>query len=332
MDIIGAGYRGALRDSIQYGHVAVVDFTGKLLAYIGDPYYVAYARSSAKPMQAMVPVETGAVDAYGLTERETALLCGSHSGAQIHTDAVRSILHKAGLDESCLQCGVHRPFDAEAAKKLDELHLQPTEVYNNCSGKHAGMLITAKYKGESLNDYYLPEHPHQQRILRVIADLCRYDAEKIIVGTDGCGVPVHAMPLYHFALGMARLGRPDCLDGVRGESAARLLRDMIAYPEMLSGPGKPECLMMTAAAGKMFIKSGADAYFAGAIPEQGIGFALKVECSRTPFHTMAVAELLRQLGGLPDTEEIRNMTEKKILNYRGELVGSYRAEITLRTV
>ncbi|MDF2532256.1 MAG: hypothetical protein K0Q65_1837, partial [Clostridia bacterium] len=205
MSVVAKVYRGDLVDLTHIGHVAVVDYTGKLLYHYGNPDRVTFARSSAKPIQAIPVVESGAADAYGLTDREIALLCASHSGESFHVDAVRSILQKAGLTDKYLQCGTHYPFADYAAQELRSKGLKPETVHCNCSGKHSGMLITAKYLNEDLDTYYKPEHPVQQRIMKTIAEICEYDEEKIITATDGCGVPVHAMPLYKFAQGFARL-------------------------------------------------------------------------------------------------------------------------------
>ena len=158
MEILAYSYRGPLKDLSYTGSVAVVNSEGKLLYYAGDPQKVAYLRSSAKPMQAMCALESGAVDAYGLTEEELAVLCSSHSGEEFHVKAIRSILAKAGLDESYLQCGVHVPLNQKAAQALEQRGEAPGQIHNNCSGKHTGMLITAKYLGEDLQTYYKPEH------------------------------------------------------------------------------------------------------------------------------------------------------------------------------
>lgn len=126
-------------------------------------------------MQAMCVLESGAVDAYGLTEEELAVICSSHSGESFHVNAIRSILSKAGLGEEYLQCGVHAPLNEQAAKALEQSGQAPGQIHNNCSGKHTGMLITAKHLGESLEDYYQPYHKVQRQIIEMIAYICQYD-------------------------------------------------------------------------------------------------------------------------------------------------------------
>ena len=158
METLVYSYRGPLKDLSYSGSAAVVNSEGKLLFYCGEPQKTVYMRSSAKPMQAMCVLESGAVDAYGLTEEELAVICSSHSGESFHVNAIRSILSKAGLGEEYLQCGVHAPLNEQAAKVLEQSGQAPGQIHNNCSGKHTGMLITAKHLGESLEDYYQPYH------------------------------------------------------------------------------------------------------------------------------------------------------------------------------
>ncbi|MBE6994854.1 MAG: asparaginase [Ruminococcaceae bacterium] len=331
MEILAYSYRGELRDLIYTGNIAVVDYQGKLLYSYGDPYKVAFARSSAKPMQAMVAVESGAVDAYGLTEEELALLCASHGGEEFHVRTVRAVLKKAGLDESYLQCGVHYPLYKPDADKMMKEGVEPTEVYCNCSGKHSGMLITCRYKGESLDDYYVRSHPHQKRITQMIGDICCYDPEKIVLGTDGCGVPVHALPLYNFAWGMARMANGDVLGEQRGPMAKRITKAMTAYPKMVSGTGRIDAAIMETFGGNVFAKSGADGYYIVGIKDKGIGIAVKIDDGNGAVRDMVVCEVLRQLGYINEQNEavFAPWSKKEVYNHKKELVGHTVTDFTL---
>ena len=151
MEVLVNTYRGGLVDLITTGSIAVVDSNGKLLYSAGDPYEVAYARSSAKLMQAVVPVIYGAVDEYKIDDKEIAQICASHSGEDFHVEAVRSILEKVGLNEDYLQCGEHYPFKEDVAQVMKEKGEKALNIHNNCSGKHAGMLATVKYLNEDLD-------------------------------------------------------------------------------------------------------------------------------------------------------------------------------------
>ena len=153
---------------MHHGAVAVVDAAGRLRYRAGDPDLRLFLRSSAKPLQAIPVIESGAADTLGLTDRELAVVCGSHAAEPMHVAAVRSILSKAGLDDGFLQCGAHPPFDAEQAALLAHAGQAPGPVHNNCSGKHAGMLAVCRVRGWPLDTYRSPEHPLQQEIAGII--------------------------------------------------------------------------------------------------------------------------------------------------------------------
>lgn len=333
MSVVAKVYRGDLVDLTHIGHVAVVDYTGKLLYHYGNPDRVTFARSSAKPIQAIPVVESGAADAYGLTDREIALLCASHSGESFHVDAVRSILQKAGLTDKYLQCGTHYPFANYAAQELRNKGLKPETVHCNCSGKHSGMLITAKYLNEDLDTYYKLEHPMQRRIMKTIAEICEYDEEKIITATDGCGVPVHAMPLYKFAQGFARLSKPEVLGEKRGKVVKRLTDAMTAYPDMVGGTDRFCTDLMKVCGDRLFAKSGAAAYYAIGLKDKGIGMSFKVEDAAKGIEFAMVLEVLSQLN-IITTAEFKQLEKYYIMqdkNHKGELVGCTKIEFELIT-
>ena len=164
-------WRGGRVESEHRGAIAVVDAQGRVLAHIGDVRLTSYLRSSAKPFQLLPLIESGAADRFGLTDRELAVIAGSHSGEPRHLEAVQSILDKIGLSEDALQCGSHVPFNLNAAGALRAANQEPTSLHNNCSGKHAGMLAQAIDRGWSTADYLDPNHPVQLGIRRRLAEL-----------------------------------------------------------------------------------------------------------------------------------------------------------------
>ena len=83
----------------------------------------------------------------------------------------RALLATAGLTPAALGCGVHEPFDAAVARDMIRRGERPTSLHHNCSGKHAAMLATAAHLGEPTDGYWLPDHPVQVRIRRVLEDL-----------------------------------------------------------------------------------------------------------------------------------------------------------------
>ena len=277
MAVIAYQYRGDLVDQIHRGHIAVTDHTGKILWKLGDPECLTFARSSAKPLQAIPVAESGALEHYGITPQELAVICSSHNGEPFHVKAVESILHKAGLSPDQLCCGAEYPMYVPAEDALKIAGIPRAPIYCDCSGKHAGMLITARHFGESLENYTALEHPVQQRILSVFAEMCGVETSEVHLAVDGCGVPVHALPLYRLAQGYARMSLPTLFAPTRATVIRRITSAMTAHPEMVAGTDRICTQLMAAFGDRIFCKSGASAFYAVGIKDKGIGIALKME-------------------------------------------------------
>ncbi|UOR11516.1 asparaginase [Halobacillus amylolyticus] len=317
-------HRGGRMESSHFGHAAVVNANGELLHYIGDKNRVTYARSSVKPIQALPIVETGAADYYNLQDKDLALFCSSHSSEEQHTSRVSQLLKRAGLSEGNLQCGSHIPFSDDVYRSLIQQKQEPTPLYSNCSGKHTGMLLTAKYLGESLDDYYKQEHPVQQRILNAMAGAADYPKGKIAIGLDGCGVPVFGLPLHKLAHTFARLARPEVFDEKRADAVGRITVAMTSHPEMVAGTNRFCTDFMNVGGGRFFAKLGAESVYCIGDKQTGLGIAVKIEDgdykrALYPF----VMEILVQLNVLTalQVQSLEKYYQPKIRNARNEIIG-----------
>lgn len=336
--------RGPVVESRHRGHVIALEGGaggggGRIVARLGEPETVTYLRSSSKPHQAVALVASGAADRFGLTPRELAVACGSHSGQDVHAETVAGMLNKIGLDEGALRCGVHEPFDSETARLLRERDESPGILRNNCSGKHAGMLALAVALGAPTETYDHPENPVQRAILRTVAQFSGVPAEDIALGTDGCGVPVFGMPVRSMALMYARLVAPPAeFDGPTRKACGRIVDAMLTHPEMVGGTRERfDTEVMRASAGGVISKVGAEGvYTAGVLPCErwpgGLGLAFKIEDGedRRARPTVAI-ESLRQLGVLnvDATETLAPYASFPVRNHRGDFVGEIRASFEL---
>jgi L-asparaginase II len=214
-------------------------------------------------------------------------------------------LKKLDLNEDDLKCGTHEPmtdFNPKMIRSYRENGITPSGVHNNCSGKHAGLLITAKKNGNSLDDYYTKEHPVQQEITKIIAEICEYSHENIGIGIDGCGVPVHAMPLYKFAHGYARMSKPSTISGREGV-VSRITKAMREYPEMIGGTGDFTTEIMKLFSDKLFCKLGANGFFAIGLVDKGLGIAIKMEDGQfTKSIPLVVVSVLECIGAITPEE------------------------------
>jgi L-asparaginase II len=327
--------RGPLVESLHRGAVAVVDATGQAVAHVGDPRYLTYVRSSAKPWQAVSVVESGAAEAFGFTAQELAVMAGSHNGEPHQTATVLRILGKIGLPEEALECGIHEPLDRETRLQLWAEGQPARAIHNNCSGKHAAMLALAVHSGLPTQRYYVPEHPIQQRILAVVSDLAGLAPAEVLIGVDGCGVPVFGMRLSAAALAFARLVDPPCSWPAARRMACRRVTDaMLAHPDMVAGRRRICTDLMRVGSGRLVAKSGAEGFYAvgiqvGALPgwSAGLGVAIKIEDgNRARARDPVVIETLQQLGLLGPAEltALEAYGAGPIRNHRGETVGQLR--------
>ncbi|HMD87967.1 MAG TPA: asparaginase, partial [Anaerolineaceae bacterium] len=269
---------------------------------------VTFLRSSAKPFQALPFIEMGGADAFGLSEREVALICASHSGTDEHVKVVQGIQQKVGVTESNLLCGCHPPMDPATVRLLWQRGEEPTPNRHNCSGKHTGMLAHARMRDLPLEDYINSQHPIQQTILKTFAEMCGLKSEEVVVGIDGCSAPNFAVPLYNTALGYARLFDPGQLSAKRADACQLITRSMCAHGDMVGGPGRFDTVLMQVGNGKIVSKGGAEGYQgiavapgASAATNKAIGIAFKVSDGDADGgragHAVAV-EILRRLGAL----------------------------------
>ena len=330
--------RGAIVESRHRGAIVVAEPNGNVIAKLGDDTLITSTRSTIKPIQAIPFVTSGAADHFSVDERELAIVCASHEGEPIHTETVAGMLARAGLDETALRCGAHAPYSAETAKKLEVAGQPFTQLHNNCSGKHTGMLMTAVFRGLLLDVYYLAEHPVQLEIIRTFTRLAGLN-EAIPTAIDGCSAPTFGVPLSSLAVAFARLVNPSDGDSAVAQAAHRIVSAMIKHPEMVGGTkGRFDTELLRAAQGRLICKIGAEAvYSVGVLPcdrfPRGAGIALKMEDGSYRGLGVTVVELLSQLGVLNEDELAQLATYHRpvINNHRGVSVGEVRAVFELKT-
>lgn len=321
--------RGAVVESRHFGSLAVVDAEGRLQASAGDPDLVAYLRSSAKPFQALPLVASGAAQGYGLTAAELAICAASHSGEPAHVDTVTGILAKLDLEPAALRCGVVLPMDRQQAAGVLTGALPQGPLYNDCSGKHSGMLATCQWRGWPLESYLELAHPLQQEILGIVSEFTDLPAERLGLGTDGCGVPTFAAPLRHLARAWARLAAPPT--GAYAEAATTVLDAMAAHPFQVAGTGRLCTELMTLVGDRVVAKSGAEGLLCLALRDPGWGVTIKIEDGTGRALPVVVSALLRQLGVFDD--ELAAAFEARqaatIRNKLGQPTGVFRAAYAL---
>jgi len=318
--------RGGRVESDHRGAVIVTDAGGTALLSVGDVDQPVFPRSAVKAIQALPLIESGAADACGFGDRELALACSSHSGEPSHVDVAASMLARAGLAEDALECGGHWPVNQAAMVDLARAGRTPNQLHNNCSGKHSGFLCTCVHSGIATKGYVGFGHPFQKLIRETMEEVTGARHEEENVGTDGCSIPTYAVALKSLALGFARMATGDGFGPQRARAAERLFKACMNEPFYVAGTGRACTKLMQAAPGRIFVKTGAEGVFCAAVPEAGLGIALKCEDGTGRAAEVVVAEVLAHLlrSDAELSSRLREMARPELRNWNGILVGALR--------
>ena len=318
--------RGGRVESRHRGAAVVIDSDGGILFEVGDIDAPVFPRSAVKAMQALPLVESGAADAYGFGNRELALACASHSGEPAHAELARAMLAAAGRSEATLECGCQWPMDRSAALDLAKSGAEPSQLHNNCSGKHAGFICAACHLGIDPEGYVNYGHAIQGMIRDTMADLTGQHYAVDNCGTDGCSIPTYAVPLRATARGFAKLASGHGLAPARARAGKRLVEACMAEPFYVAGTERACTRLMSFMPGSIFAKTGAEGVFCAALPDQGVAMAVKCDDgARRAVDAVVTALLARYLEDTPEVKEALHKLAGKILkNWKGVQVGTVR--------
>ncbi|ABO49870.1 asparaginase [Desulforamulus reducens MI-1] len=316
--------RGSLIESQHRGDLVVADREGAILLSLGNPEHLAYWRSSAKPFQALPLIEHHCQDIFNFTEQEIALFTSSHGGEENHVEAIRGILHKLGLSDSALDCGVSAPMHRPSAKNILASGNNFSTLNNACSGKHTGMLALALLLNAPLTGYIQKDHPVQQEMLKAICQCTSLSPDRVHMGVDGCGVPVFGLPLGNMAMAYARLSLPEGYFSAERVQALHTIRNaMTEYPYYVAGTDRLDSILMEVTQGRIVAKIGSEGIYCAGIVDHGIGLALKIEDGSSRAIDPVIIEVLKHLGYISQAEfeKLRHLWRPILKNHRGDEIG-----------
>ncbi|MFI7432865.1 asparaginase [Micromonospora haikouensis] len=276
--------RSGFVEGLHRGSVVVLDAAGATVAAAGDVASPVFPRSASKPMQAVGMLRAGLPLA---DPADVAIVSASHAGEEFHVARVGALLTGAGLDESDLGCPPDLPMGELAREAVLRAGGGPTRGRMNCSGKHAGMLLTCLAAGWPRAGYRQPEHP-LQLALRAAVEECTGEPVAA-VGVDGCGAPVLAVSLTGLARAYLRL-----VSAGPGSPERAVADAMRAHPELVGGTWAEDSRLMRGLPGAL-AKIGAEGVIAAALP--GVGaVALKIDDGATRARMPVLVSALRRLG------------------------------------
>jgi len=325
-------WRGDIAESVHHCLAAACDSEGTIVASTERPDRVTTFRSAAKPFQLLPLVERGHAERWGWSDEQLAVMAASHTGSAYHVDLVKGILDRLELSERDLACGIDDPIDPESLQRVRTDPSLRSPLYNNCSGKHAGMLCLARSEGWPTAGYHAAEHPVQQLMRRTIAELCGLSPEAVAIAIDGCSVSVFAVPLANMARAYARLAAATPAGDGRERALARIRESMVTHPRAVGGAGRLSTTWMEAASGRLVAKGGAEGLECLGLPAARLGVAVKCEDGNSRAMGPASAAVLELIGGLPamDSARLETIRRPVVRNVAGMVVG--RIEATARSL
>ncbi|MEU9113771.1 asparaginase [Streptomyces sp. NPDC048483] len=302
--------RGGLVEGVHHGSVVVLAADGSVEFQAGDIEAAFFPRSALKPVQAVGLLRAGLppLDAPSL-----ALTAASHSGEERHLATARRMLHSAGLTEDDLRNVPDLPYGAAVRDAWLRRGLAPSRLAQNCSGKHAAMLMTAHAQGWRLESYLDPGHPLQWEIAAAVEDLTGQGIARVTV--DGCGAPLFSVSLHGLTRAVARLATaaPDTDEG----RVAYALRE---HPEMVAGDGRDVTQLMRAVPG-LIAKDGFEGVQIAALPD-GRAVGVKIADGADRARMPVTAAALERCG--VDPRVLSAFAATPVIG-GGETVGSLRA-------
>jgi L-asparaginase II len=242
-EVLAKVTRGDLVESLHLGHLIVLNADGSTYLSKGSPELSIYPRSAIKSLQTAAMLKAGLI----VKDDELAIICASHSGSQKHIDLVTKMLTTRDISISQLKNAVDKPLGEK--EKIAWGEKPASQLAQNCSGKHAGMLITCQQNGWDMNTYLDLNHPLQVAIKNEIEEL---SGEKVsAVSVDGCGAPLFAISLIGLARAISNLVKS------KDDLHQQIVSACTKYPELVAGDGRLTTRMMQAVPG-VFMKEGAE--------------------------------------------------------------------------
>lgn len=325
-------FRSGILESAHRGHISIVNEEGQVIYSAGDPHFRTFTRSAAKPLQAIPGIRAGIADAYGLSEKEIALMVSSHRSEPFHRETLEQMKQKINVDENGLVCAPSFPL--HEASRTDYIRHQGDKrrLFHNCSGKHMGVLAYSKLKGYDLDSYAQPNHPVQQEIKQTISMLGEIEQNEMAAGTDGCGFPVYALPISTMATAFLKLACPDLIEDEGTRRAVEVITSaMNKAPEMVGGTGRVDSVLLQDE--NIVAKGGFQGVFCFALRKERLGISLKVLDGSDEEWGLIVKSILTQIG-YNNAETIQRLEEQfpqEIYNDEKTVVGMAEAAFTLQS-
>jgi L-asparaginase II len=152
-------------------------------------------------------------------------------------------------------------------------------------------------------------------------------------GVDGCSIPTYAIPLRPLALAFARVATGQGLQPGHARAARRLRQAVAAAPQQVAGSHRFDSRLMARFGERVFCKVGAEGVYCIALPQAGLGIAIKMDDGNTARACEVVAAaLIESLAGAGDEDSafLAQWSSATLRNWNGREIGRLAAAPALR--
>lgn len=320
--VIAEEFRNGTLENVHPGAICIVNENKEVIYEKGNISKPIFYRSAMKPLQAIPVFTTDIVEKYQLTNEEAALFMASQRGEKYHENSLISLREKLDVSEECLVCAESYPLNETPKMEYVLAHKPKRKLLHNCAGKHLGFLGYAKMKGLRFEGYDQIDHPLQQEILKDLSLLSEVPVEKIKSGVDGCGVPVHAIPLKNMAISYLKFVTPEQIaDKEIQDAVIKIGKVMHAHPEIIASHDFICSVLLQDK--NIIAKGGAQGVYCLALKEEKISIALKVLSGTELIWPLLVADILKKIN-YQNEDTITNLLKLRnetIQNDGGKRVG-----------
>ena len=316
--------RGKTLESLHEIKCFVSSLDGKKIFSTDNEKDVIYPRSSIKIFQGIPFSTSNAIKLYNLNKKQIALSCSSHCGENFHIRELKNWLKKVNLKISDLKCGIHNPIHQESSNKLYLSGKQPNQIYNNCSGKHLGMLTSCIANNFPIKNYLDFDHPHQINIRKVFSKFTENIICKKNYGIDGCSAPQYAFTIEKLGKALSNLLNSYNGNFEYSENIQTMINAILANPKFIGGTNNLDSNLIKISNRNIFCKGGAEGVFLFVHLKKEIFGVLKVKDGNERALSSAMYTLLKKFKILTGEEldQFNSWNTTKMYNHAKIKVGN----------
>ena len=322
-------YRGALIESKHKAVCVVKNISDKDVLSTNNNNLPVYPRSAIKIFQALPFISSNAHILFNLTKKNIAISCSSHAGEPEHIYVLKEWLEKIGISLKQLKCGIHNPLDEQSSNNIFLSGKNPTQLHNNCAGKHLAMISGCLANKMEIDNYIDFNHPYQKLIRQSLERFMQLEIQNKYIGTDGCGVPQYAFPLTNIASSMINLIKEKEKRTKYSNTINIILSAIIKFPILIGGHNRFDSEVIKITKGRLFCKGGAEGVLIFADFTKKIGGVIKILDGNNRAIPSIAMQIFLKLKLLSENEinKLKNWTTQSLFNHSKKNVGKITAKL-----